>query len=59
MTEKVDIYSMGLIFLIIIAGDGMRMPVARESKDDVPVFATPWHRSYYEVRGLRLFSLIG
>ncbi|CAM9920393.1 unnamed protein product [Ectocarpus sp. 6 AP-2014] len=49
MTEKVDIYSMGLIFLLIIAGDGMRMPVAQESKDDVPVFATPWHRSYYEI----------
>ncbi|CAM9138956.1 unnamed protein product, partial [Ectocarpus sp. 12 AP-2014] len=49
MTEKVDIYSMGLIFLISIAGDGMRIPVAQESEDDVPVFATPWHRSYYEI----------
>ncbi|CAM9653793.1 unnamed protein product, partial [Ectocarpus fasciculatus] len=49
MTEKIYIYTMGLIFLKAIAGDSMRMPVAQVSEDPVPVFATTWHRSYYEI----------
>ncbi|CAN0302498.1 unnamed protein product, partial [Ectocarpus sp. 8 AP-2014] len=49
MTEKIDIYRMGLVFQHILAAAGVKMPVAQESKDDVPVVATTWHWSYYEV----------
>ncbi|CAM9893960.1 unnamed protein product [Ectocarpus sp. 12 AP-2014] len=56
MTEKIDIYRMGLVFQHILAAAGVKMPVAKESRDDVPVVATPWHWSYYEVRGCSLCS---
>ncbi|CAM9642878.1 unnamed protein product [Ectocarpus fasciculatus] len=49
MTEKIDIYRMGLVFKQVLAAAGVKMPVAQESEDDVPVFPTTWHRSYYEV----------
>lgn len=50
MTEKIDIYRMGLVFRKFVAGEGMRMPGTREARDAVPVFRTTWHRNYNEVR---------
>ncbi|CBJ26951.1 similar to TAK1 (TGF-beta-activated kinase) [Ectocarpus siliculosus] len=49
MTEKIDIYRMGLVLRKFVAGEGMRIPGAREAKGAIPVFRTTWHRSYSEI----------
>ncbi|CAN0103025.1 unnamed protein product [Ectocarpus fasciculatus] len=49
MTEKIDIYRMGLVFRKFVAGEGMRKPGTREARDAVPVFRTKWHRNYNEI----------
>ncbi|CAM9516460.1 unnamed protein product [Ectocarpus sp. 12 AP-2014] len=49
MTEKIDIYRMGLVLRKFVAGEGMRMPGTQEAKGAIPVFRTTWHRSYNEI----------
>lgn len=49
MTEKVDIYRMGLVFQKHLIREGLRVPATRENFDGASDAHTAWHKSYKEV----------